>query len=183
MKITDNLVCLKHLFLHMKIRFFFKSEAKAWIHLFRIFQNFHQKNLFSNTATTMNIYRIFSFKSENLSSSTVTNISFRDTFCNVAVDYELVAFWRYFIKSTNTIVYSTWSSYLEYLPVPTSTNSSIVQHYPFWRNFITSTSPVLASTIPSTRPPIMEVFHYQYQHSWKKAGSQDPGSFDFFGQN
>jgi len=22
-----------------------------------------------------------------------------------------------------------------------------------------------------------------WNHSWKKAGSQDPGSFDFFGQN
>ena len=26
-----------------------------------------------------------------------SNTSFRNTFCNVAVDYELVAFWRYFI--------------------------------------------------------------------------------------
>ena len=32
------------------------------------------------------------------SPDTVTNISFRNTFCNVAVNYELVAFWRYFIR-------------------------------------------------------------------------------------
>ena len=27
------------------------------------------------------------------------------------------------------------------------------------------------------------VYYTSYNHSWKKAGSQDPGSFDFFGQN
>ena len=39
------------------------------------------------------------FQNMNFSSlNSVTNTSYRNTFCNVAVDYELVAFWRYFIN-------------------------------------------------------------------------------------
>ena len=37
------------------------------------------------------------FKMRKYFSNSVKNTSYRNTFCNVAVDYELVAFWRYFI--------------------------------------------------------------------------------------
>ena len=72
---------------YIKRKLDFSSNPDAWINLFRIF--------------VMNISwgNICWFQNMNFSSlNSVTNTSYRNTFCNVAVDYELVAFWRYFIN-------------------------------------------------------------------------------------
>ena len=69
------------------------STPKAWTHVFRIITNASFRKVFVDFNKWLrqqfisgSIWVIFSYP--------VTRILLRNTFCNVAVDYELVAIWR-----------------------------------------------------------------------------------------